>query len=54
VSEHPPCRRKVCGHPAEMHVHWRAGDDCGTCGRNYCPSYLGPTVWSRLRVWLRG
>lgn len=36
------CRR--CGHPRERHEHYRAGDDCGTCGRAVCPAYVGPLL----------
>lgn len=31
-----PCR---CGHQYSNHEHYRAGDDCGTCGRATCPTY---------------
>ncbi len=49
----PPCRRKVCGHAAERHLHFRDGEDCGQCGRDRCPDYLGPTMRARLREWWR-
>lgn len=29
--------RCVCGHPADVHTHYRAGLDCGECGRGRCP-----------------
>ncbi len=29
----------ACGHPEEMHEHYRAGDDCGACGPRTCPSF---------------
>lgn len=29
----------VCGHPAEAHEHYRAGDDCGACGVEVCEHY---------------
>lgn len=31
------CRR--CGCPRDAHEHYRAGSDCGTCGRGACPFY---------------
>lgn len=37
-----------CHHPWEVHQHWRDGEDCGTCGRDLCPTYrswmLGPAL----------
>lgn len=53
IEELPPCRRKVCGHPAAFHDHWNGIEYCGTCGRSYCADYLGPSLLSRLRGWLR-
>ena len=32
-------RRCACGHVADTHQHYRAGSDCGTCGRETCPRY---------------
>jgi hypothetical protein len=29
----------VCGHAEEAHEHYRAGDDCGACGRDGCAHY---------------
>lgn len=29
----------LCGHPKEAHDHYRAGTDCGICGRSTCASY---------------
>lgn len=29
----------TCGHPEEMHEHYRAGDDCGSCGPATCGSF---------------
>jgi hypothetical protein len=26
----------TCGHAAEAHEHYRAGDDCGACGPEVC------------------
>jgi hypothetical protein len=28
-----------CGHPAEMHEHYRPGTDCGACGSQVCPRF---------------
>lgn len=28
-----------CGHPEEMHEHYRPGRDCGACGPTVCPRY---------------
>jgi hypothetical protein len=28
-----------CGHPAEMHEHYRPGTDCGECGSALCPEF---------------
>lgn len=28
-----------CGHPADMHEHYRRGTDCGSCGIEHCPAY---------------
>lgn len=36
VGGRPPCR---CGHPAEVHEHYRRGTDCGACGLPDCPAY---------------
>jgi hypothetical protein len=45
----PTC---ACGHPADFHVHYRNGDDCGTCD---CRAYQQPRVplFERLRLLLR-
>lgn len=32
--------RCVCGHPVDMHTHYRPGSDCGACGRGVCPAYI--------------
>ena len=32
--------RCVCGHPADVHRHYRPGADCGACGRGGCPDYV--------------
>ena len=32
-------RRCSCGHAHELHRHYRAGSDCGVCGRGSCPVY---------------
>lgn len=32
--------RCVCGHPADVHRHYRPGADCGACGRGVCPDYV--------------
>lgn len=45
----PPCRRPACGHSIGHHRHWRLGSDCGLCGRDRCPDYLAPTLWTQLR-----
>jgi hypothetical protein len=29
----------LCGHAAEAHEHYRAGDDCGACGVEVCEHY---------------
>jgi hypothetical protein len=29
----------TCGHPAEMHEHYREGSDCGACGRDVCAEF---------------
>lgn len=42
----PDCAR--CSHPHEWHVHYRDGDDCGTC--TDCRSYKPPP--GRVRRWL--
>jgi len=45
VREMPPARPSVevrtctCGHPEEMHEHYRSGDDCGACGPRTCASF---------------
>ena len=50
-------RTCLCGHPQEMHEHYRAGDDCGSCGPEACGSFRvrsgeGP-VRRALRRWWR-
>ena len=45
VRETPPApphvavRMCTCGHPEEMHEHYRSGDDCGACGPRTCASF---------------
>lgn len=39
------CQR--CGCDRLRHVHYRGGDDCGTCGRLICPYFL--TLGMRVR-----
>ncbi|TCK20968.1 hypothetical protein [Pseudonocardia endophytica] len=45
VREAPPAppavavRMCTCGHPEEMHEHYRSGDDCGACGPRTCASF---------------
>lgn len=45
VRETPPAppgaavRICTCGHPEEMHDHYRSGDDCGACGPRTCASF---------------
>lgn len=36
-----------CGCPAERHVHYRPGTDCGSCGNGECPVYrpVGAEPW---------
>jgi len=29
----------ACGHPEEMHEHYRPGTDCGACGSRSCGSF---------------
>ena len=29
----------VCGHSKDVHEHYRAGSDCGVCGRDVCPRF---------------
>ncbi|BBG04068.1 MULTISPECIES: hypothetical protein [Pseudonocardia] len=29
----------ACGHPEEMHEHYRSGTDCGACGARACGSF---------------
>jgi len=28
-----------CGHPSDVHRHWRPGSDCGQCGPGGCTAY---------------
>lgn len=28
-----------CGHSRDQHTHYRAGTDCGSCGRLDCPAF---------------
>lgn len=35
----PAVRTCTCGHPEEMHEHYRSGDDCGACGPRTCGSF---------------
>lgn len=41
VRDTPAVERRTCtcGHPEEMHEHYRAGDDCGACGPRTCASF---------------
>ena len=32
-------RMSSCGHPEEMHEHYRPGTDCGACGARTCSSF---------------
>lgn len=32
-------RTCTCGHPENIHEHYRAGDDCGSCGPRVCASF---------------
>jgi hypothetical protein len=44
----------ACGHQEETHEHYRAGSDCGICGRSSCDRYLhGPILWMRTHLWSR-
>lgn len=38
-----------CGHPADMHEHYRPGTDCGECGPGGCPAY-GPDLTRQQRI----
>jgi len=29
----------LCGHGAQVHEHWRSGNDCSVCGPTGCPSF---------------
>jgi hypothetical protein len=50
-----PC---TCGHPFHVHVHHRAGKDCGICGRDVCDHFdaKAPQPWWRemLKNFQRG
>lgn len=39
----PPATTDVrlcaCGHPEDMHEHYRPGSDCGSCGARTCGSF---------------
>lgn len=37
----------TCGHPREMHEHYRAGSDCGRCGFDGCARFHRMSWWSR-------
>ncbi|GAA4556670.1 hypothetical protein [Pseudonocardia xishanensis] len=43
VEPQPPAQAPpalcLCGHVAEAHEHYRAGDDCGACGAEVCSHY---------------
>lgn len=45
VRDAPPAppatgvRMCTCGHPQDVHEHYRAGDDCGACGARTCASF---------------
>jgi hypothetical protein len=36
-----------CGHPQDLHDHYRPAQDCGFCGRAICPEYRPPGRWAR-------
>lgn len=46
-------RTCLCGHPEEMHEHYRAGDDCGSCGPEACSSFHPQAEPNPLRRLLR-
>ena len=35
----PDVQLCTCGHPEEMHEHYRPGTDCGSCGARGCDSF---------------
>lgn len=35
----PAVRRCACGHPQDMHEHYRPGTDCGACGPRGCGAF---------------
>ncbi|OLM20160.1 MULTISPECIES: hypothetical protein [unclassified Pseudonocardia] len=43
VAPAPPAQPGVamctCGHPEEMHEHYRSGSDCGACGARACGAF---------------
>jgi len=44
-----------CGHDRDMHRHFRAGTDCGSCGPVTCTSFTtGARVESRWRFMSQG
>lgn len=41
----------ICGHPEEFHTHYRAGMDCGQCGKTVCPAYRTPrSITIQVRI----
>ena len=42
-----------CGHPAEVHEHYRAGSDCGMCGPGVCDRFRRDPGERPLLSWLR-
>ncbi|MEK6467231.1 hypothetical protein [Pseudonocardia alni] len=46
----------TCGHPEDLHDHYRPGTDCGSCGPRVCAGYRPadePASTNPLRRWLR-
>lgn len=43
-------RMCTCGHPEEMHEHYRVGDDCGSCGPESCASFRARAETAVRRV----
>lgn len=42
-----------CGCPEEAHEHYRAGTDCGRCGRDKCPNFTNSKFVFYLTQYLR-